>query len=180
MMPSPALIIPSIINFKRFHRILLIFPLAISLLGCGLAPAIGQNTDSIPGEPMAPPSLELTATSLPVLTPEGNIPTMTPTFSTSPDSNLQKLIERAQEDLAQRLSVSVTQINLVEATEVIWPDSSLGCPNPATSQLQVLTPGYLIRLHASDRIFEYHTNKNNLVIYCDNPSLLPSESLPDK
>lgn len=62
--------------------------------------------------------------------------------------------------------------------ELVWPDSSLGCPNRSSMYTQVLTPGYLIRLQALERIFEYHTDKNSLVIYCENPSPLPLDTLP--
>jgi hypothetical protein len=44
--------------------------------------------------------------------------------------------------------------------------------------LQVLTPGYLIRLQATERIFEYHSDTRGTVVYCENPSALPLEALP--
>jgi hypothetical protein len=85
-------------------------------------------------------------------------------------SGLQKLIEAAKEDLAQRLSVSVSQINLVDAQEVVWPDSSLGCPKEGMAYAQVLTPGYLILLQSGDHEFEYHASKGTFITYCENPS----------
>jgi hypothetical protein len=56
-------------------------------------------------------------------------------------SGVQALIEMAQKDLARRLSVSVTQISLVEATEVEWSDSSLDCPIEACGQDVALVDG---------------------------------------
>lgn len=94
------------------------------------------------------------------------------------DSELQKLIETAAQDLTQRFSLPPEQIQFKEAAAVTWPDSSLGCPNPSSMYLQVLTPGYLIRLQAAEHVFEYHTDTKGTLVYCENPSALPLEALP--
>ena len=96
------------------------------------------------------------------------------------ETDIQKLIQTATEDLAKRFSVASDQIQFKEATEVVWSDSSLGCPYPVSSYLQVVTPGYLIRLRTLERVFEYHTDKKGLVRYCENPSVLPLDSLPSE
>ena len=92
-----------------------------------------------------------------------------PTFSSS-IPGIESLIEKAKEDLAQQLSISTSQINLLEAQAVVWPDSSLGCPQPGMMYSQVLTPGYLILLGANNKDYEYHAGKGSDVIYCENPS----------
>ena len=97
----------------------------------------------------------------------GDIPQMTPAMPTPADPGLQSLIEKAKEDLRQRLSVSATQINLVEFEEVEWSDSSLDCPQPGMEYLQVITPGYLIRLEANGTQYEYHSNKDMYVVFCE-------------
>ena len=86
---------------------------------------------------------------------------------TSSNSVSQSLIERAKEDLAQRLSISMTEINLVEVVEVEWSDSSLDCPQPGMEYLQVITPGYRIQLESGGNIYEYHSNRDTYVIYCE-------------
>lgn len=166
----------------------LIVLLALVLAGCG------QGGETSPMEPQIPPSLEE-----PAAPPENPSPNSTevvdvpPLASPTPESSeqgdispmpnlsdpdFQKLLQTATEDLVKRLSVSADQIEFKDATEVVWPDSSLGCPNPSSMYMQVLTPGYLIRLQTPDKIFEYHTNKKGSVIYCENPSPLPLDSLP--
>ena len=52
--------------------------------------------------------------------------TMTPSLSTPNTSALEGLVKKATEDLAQRLSIPLTQITLVEARAVVWPDASIG------------------------------------------------------
>lgn len=111
-------------------------------------------------------------------TPRGDLPQLTPTFSTPSIPHLQSLIEKAKEDLAQRFSISLSQIDLVQATEVIWPDSSLGCPQKGMAYAEVLTPGYLIILSDGNMEYEYHASKGTEVIYCVNPTP-PVPGTPD-
>jgi hypothetical protein len=82
---------------------------------------------------------------------------------------MERLVQMAKEDLAQRLAVSVSEINLIEAQPVTWPDSSLGCPQPGMAYAQVLTPGYLILLEHGGNTFEYHASTGNFVVTCENP-----------
>lgn len=94
---------------------------------------------------------------------------MTQPSPTSSTPGLQGLIAHVKQDLARRLSVSITQISLLEATEVEWSDSSLGCPQPDMSYLQVITPGYRILLEANAQVYEYHSNGDKYFVYCENP-----------
>jgi hypothetical protein len=100
---------------------------------------------------------------------------MTPSIPAPLDPNLQKLVIMAKEDLAQRLSLSVTEIKLIEIAEAEWSDSSLGCPQPGMDYLQVITPGYLILLESNGTQYEYHSNRDTYAVYCENsnPPLLP-------
>jgi hypothetical protein len=174
--------------FMKTRWIALIMLLALALAGCG------QGGDLTPGEPQVPPSQDDSAgppenppsdstkpvevTPLASPTPESSEQEDTSPMPNLSDPDFQKLVQTATEDLAKRFSISADQIEFKEATEVVWPDSSLGCPNPSSMYMQVLTPGYLIRLQTPDKMFEYHTDKKGSVIYCENPSPLPLDSLP--
>lgn len=106
----------------------------------------------------------------------GDSTPMFPNSLTPSASNPENLIEKARGDLAQRLAISTDQIQLVEATEVEWSDSSLGCPQPGMSYLEVITPGYRILLEANETQYEYHSNRNAYVVFCENtnPPVLPT------
>jgi hypothetical protein len=112
---------------------------------------------------------QLRSSSTPFSTAPGE-PEMTPTPPTPVDSNLESLIEKAKTDLARRLSIPANDIVLMEATSVTWPDSSLGCPQEGMFYTQVLTDGYLIRLEANGKIYEYHANRDAHVFLCENPA----------
>ncbi len=164
--------------------ILLMILLSLALGGCSasLTPA-GESPELPPLEPQDVPSQLSPTSSLPdsatQLSPDSPLPDtpaqgeatqMNPSLPIPALPTLQNLIEKAKQDLAQRLSLSTTQINLLEATEVIWLDSSLGCPQKGMEYTQILTPGYLIRLESSGNIFEYHTSMGRNVIYCEDPT----------
>jgi hypothetical protein len=102
---------------------------------------------------------------------------MTPIPSTPATPNLQTLIAKAKDDLAQRLSIAVDQINGIEAKAVTWSNSSLGCPQPGMMYAEVLTPGYLILLNANGQDYEYHAGKGSDIFLCEDP-LPPVEGLP--
>lgn len=63
--------------------------------------------------------------------------------------SLDELILESKEDLAHRLAMSVDEIELVDALETVWPDSSAGCPRPRVAYLQVFTEGARITLRAA-------------------------------
>jgi hypothetical protein len=79
---------------------------------------------------------------------------MTPSASVSP--GLQPFVDQALADLAERLSIEVEQIEVVEAKAVVWPDGSLGCPQPGLVYTQVQQEGYLIRLRVDRLVYDYH------------------------
>ncbi|MBI5964466.1 MAG: hypothetical protein HY863_13395 [Chloroflexi bacterium] len=116
------------------------------------------------------PSQSVLSTPLPVSPTEGDSTQMTPPQPTPANPAMQNLIDKATQDLAQKLAVSANQINLVAASEVVWPDGSLGCPQKGMEYIQVLTPGYLIILENNNHRYEYHSGRDGNLVYCPNPT----------
>ena len=77
------------------------------------------------------------------------------------------LVQAVRLDLSQRLNVDAGEIEVVTIEEVTWRDSSLGCPRPNASYLQVLTPGFLIVLEAKGQQYFYHTRGVDHFILCE-------------
>jgi hypothetical protein len=137
----------------------LFFSLWLGLLAAGCQPNAVES-----GEP-----IEITPGPIvETVSPNSGEPQMTP--SPPADSGLQHLIEMAKADVAQRLSVSIQDVAVLESVSVTWSDASLGCPQEGMAYAQVLTPGYLIRLKSGEQEFEYHAGKSTTVIFCENPS----------
>jgi len=49
-----------------------------------------------------------------------------------------------------------------------WPDSSIGCPQPGVSYLQVVTPGTVVMLRAGSKAYRVHVSDTRAII-CDGP-----------
>jgi hypothetical protein len=76
----------------------------------------------------------------------------------------------AREDLAERLEIGVETIEVLGAELVVWPDASMGCPDPEMMYIQVLQDGSLIRLRVEDAVFEYHSGGDRTPFLCEEPS----------
>jgi hypothetical protein len=94
-------------------------------------------------------------------------PQIPPTDSPTIDPGLQNLVDQAKADLAQRLSIPLTEISLVEARDVVWPDASLGCPQPGMKYKQVPEDGALIVLKVGEAIYEYHIGGSRGLFLCE-------------
>lgn len=83
---------------------------------------------------------------------------------------LNKLVAQARKDLAGWLSIEPDQINLLEVKEVVWPDASLGCPQPGMAYKQVPQDGLLIRLSVGGRMYFYHSGGTRDPFLCKQTS----------
>ncbi len=76
-------------------------------------------------------------------------------------------IAEAIEDLAQRQSIPPSEVEVVSVEEVVWPDSSLGCPQPGMRYRQVLQDGMRIILRANGRQYTYHSGGRRAPFLCE-------------
>ncbi|MCJ7659110.1 MAG: hypothetical protein MUO67_08170, partial [Anaerolineales bacterium] len=89
----------------------------------------------------------------------------------STDTSIQNpLIAQAKEDLAERLGIPTTEIELLKIEEVTWRDGSLGCPQPGMLYTQALVNGSLIQLMHKDTVYQYHSGKGGPPFLCENPT----------
>jgi hypothetical protein len=155
--------------------ILLIPLLSLTLGSCGGSPQMA--VEKSPDLPSSSPTREPLSTLVPTQSNQGDNMQMNSSLPTPSASGLEGLIEKAKEDLAQRLSISLDQISLGEATGVIWPDSSVGCPQPGMKYLQVPEDGARIVLEVEGISYEYHMGGRRGLFLCEknfkNPSPLP-------
>lgn len=123
-----------------------------------------------PGEPTPLPtaSLEIeigATTEVQLASPPAEEPTLQPA--------LQAWVDLAKEDLAQRLDLPLEEIDRLAFEFKEWPDGSLGCPQPGMNYTQVPQDGYLIRLQAGDKVYNYHGGRNRDPFLCLNSSPQP-------
>lgn len=89
------------------------------------------------------------------------------TLASEETLDLEKAKEKALADLARRLNVDPKAIQVVEAKEVTWEDTSLGCPEEGKKYAQILTPGFLVVLQADGQTYEYHGSSRTIFL-CGN------------
>lgn len=77
------------------------------------------------------------------------------------------LVQLARADLEERLGVPEDEIKVLEARPVVWPDASLGCPQPGMFYIQILVEGGLIRLEAGGQEYNYHIGDNAEPFLCE-------------
>jgi hypothetical protein len=88
-----------------------------------------------------------------------------------PTNRVQRRVtQQAMDDLAQRLTLPVERIEFLEFRSMLWPDGGLGCPRPGMVYPQVQQEGYLIRLRAGKREFDYHGGSRRGPYLCEKKS----------
>ncbi len=72
----------------------------------------------------------------------------------------EEIIKIARRLLAEDIGVEADQLDVVSVKPVQWRNSSLGCPQKGMNYLDVITPGYQVKLRAGDTYYYVHTNEN--------------------
>lgn len=71
-------------------------------------------------------------------------------------------VQRAKQDLAQRLGVAESEIQLASASDEDFPNSSLGAPVDDEMSAQMISSGWKINLQADGKNYEYRADKYQL------------------
>ncbi|MEJ2516094.1 MAG: hypothetical protein P8080_12700 [Gammaproteobacteria bacterium] len=87
--------------------------------------------------------------------------------------SLERQVLAARADLARRLDVQPENIEVLEAREVAWPDTSLGCPEPGRMYAQVVTPGVLVVLQFENRRYAYGGRRGVVPLLCPPERIRP-------
>jgi hypothetical protein len=151
---------------------LLTLSLSILLLGSCTNPAestLSPNPEgsqpSIDGRINTTPSLE--TQPMETFEPTAEPPEASVTQENPIPSSAEPVIESAKEDLSMRLGVETEEIALVSYEAVIWPDGSLGCPQPGMAYKQVPREGSLIILIYEGSTYEYHSGGSQGPFLCE-------------
>ncbi len=70
--------------------------------------------------------------------------------------------QRAKRDLAQRLGIEESEIQIASATDEDFPNSSLGAPVGDEMSAQMISSGWKINLQAAGKNYEYRADKYQL------------------
>lgn len=101
---------------------------------------------------------------------ETPVASATPSRETSPTAGPTGLATRAVADLATRLDVEASSIEVVSDEAVTWSDGSLGCAKPGTMYTQALVEGARIVLRVDGADYEYHSSGDSEPFWCEKPT----------
>jgi len=150
--------------------------MATVLASCNPASLPGPTEATAPVQTSASSQTTATITPAPLQRETSLVGSPIPAQGTTPgtaapppiyDPVLQPLVSQAVADLAQRLSLEPTHIEVLEARAVVWPDASLGCPQPGMRYIQVPQDGALVRLQAAGQGYEYHSGGGCGLFLCE-------------
>jgi hypothetical protein len=131
----------------------------VALIACLLA-AVSGCEGSPPAATVSSPTLTVATEAGPASSSPTALPVIIPTAET-PDP-----VAAASGALAGRLGIEQSSVVYVDAIQVDWDDTSLGCPQPDEDYLQVKTPGFLVRLAVGSDIYEVHTDLVGTAVVC--------------
>lgn len=60
-------------------------------------------------------------------------------------------------------------MTVVRAESVVWPDGSLGCPEPGMTYTMATVDGYWVELSAGDTTLDYRVGSKGVVRLCESP-----------
>jgi hypothetical protein len=136
--------------------------LSLALLGCAQVPP-DPSGEASPEESVP------TFTVDPLNPVEGETP-MDATPSPKPiEPAYQPLVDYVTQDLATRLGVACTDLEVLDGQAGVWPDGALGCPTPGLAFIQVQVEGALVRLRVNKDIYEYHSGGSRRPFLCEQP-----------
>jgi hypothetical protein len=81
-------------------------------------------------------------------------------------TTLQSMTEAALADAARRTGIKSTDLKVLSAEAVTWPDGSLGCPQPGMMYTQALVPGFRVRIEAGEEVLDYHAGRSGQPVLC--------------
>ncbi|GAB4433816.1 MAG: hypothetical protein Kow00106_26690 [Anaerolineae bacterium] len=89
------------------------------------------------------------------------------------DPIAEEMVALCRADAARRSGLNASAIRLASLVTVIWPDESIGCPQPGIQYGQRETPGFRVVLRAGDEALVYHTSARDVVLCPPDQAILP-------
>lgn len=154
-------------------RLLLLSLIVVAAASCSptapVADPLPQEATPTGAEAQPSPAEPTAATTAPAPA-SATVPdeTMMPP-ATQPDLSGLPQVAQAKADLALRLGVLAADLEVIAVEPKTWGDTSMGCPQPNMSYLQVPQDGLLVQLRHGDQVYAYHSGGNLPPFLCEQP-----------
>ncbi len=80
--------------------------------------------------------------------------------------DLKSAVEAALADAARRTGRKSSELRVVSAEALVWPDGSLGCAEPGVTYTMAPVPGYRIVIDAGGETLDYRASDGGYLILC--------------
>lgn len=77
----------------------------------------------------------------------------------------QSSVEQAKQDIARRLKIKPNEVKEFGVSDRDFPDMSLGAPENGEMSAQMISSGWLIKLGANGKNYEYRADKYQLRLH---------------
>jgi hypothetical protein len=86
---------------------------------------------------------------------------------TPPPADTNPFVKLAEEDLANRLTITTDQIHFLKISDIDWQDITQGCTaSPGQTLTKRRVSGYRIWLEANGKNYLYHIGLDNTIFLC--------------
>ncbi len=92
----------------------------------------------------------------------------------------QPLLDAILDDAAARTGLDRSELTVVQDQAVVWPDGSLGCPEPGMMYTMSLVDGHHVIVRAGEQALDYRTGRNDFFKLCANPAPLGRGGFPTR
>ena len=130
-------------NLKSLARLTLVVAIGVSLVACKEQAPDPARPEVAAGEPAG------TAAS-----------------DAAQNIGIDHQLSLAKQDLAARLKIEASDIEVETVRNVQWRSGAAGCPQPDMSYTMAIVPGVLIVLKANGETYRYHGGVNREPFYC--------------
>jgi hypothetical protein len=89
-------------------------------------------------------------------------------------------IEKLRAEVAAQANVKASDVKVLGAQAVTWPNGALGCPQPGMMYTQALVPGYRVELEAAGKRYVYHASTKGSFKQCDSKLRQPPVADPSR
>ena len=100
--------------------------------------------------------------------PSATPPAMTNAADHPMPAELRALWPAMLDDAARRSGLPAATLHAASVQAVIWPDGSLGCPQPGRLYTQALVPGWRVAIAAPGAALrlQYHVSQRGAWLWC--------------
>ena len=77
-----------------------------------------------------------------------------------------EMVDKLRAELAGQKGLAESDVKVISAEAVNWPNGALGCARPGAMYTQAIVPGYRVVLEAGGERFSYHASKRGQFKLC--------------